>query len=172
MLSEAAHSLVDTGNQGLLLIGLRQAAQRPTASHPFGHGLRLYFWSFVVAILIFGLGAGVSIYGGVLKIVSPRPVTDIWVNYWVLGAAFLIEGTTLVIGLREFRRSKDRRGWFEALRHSKDPSVFRPCMMEDSASAPRHLHGGQNRPAIAVAAVLHAPVFERHRLAVLARDPV
>ncbi|TLU73215.1 cation diffusion facilitator family transporter [Lichenicoccus roseus] len=156
MLSEAAHSLVDTGNQGLLLIGLRQAAQRPTASHPFGHGLRLYFWSFVVAILIFGLGAGVSIYGGVLKIVSPRPVTDIWVNYWVLGAAFLIEGTTLVIGLREFRRSKDRRGWFEALRHSKDPTVF-TVLMEDSAAL---LGICVAASGLLLSQLLHAPVFD------------
>ncbi len=133
MLSEAVHSLVDTGNPALLLVGLRQAAERPTAGHPFGHGLRLYFWSFVVAILIFGLGAGVSVLGGIQKIVAPRPVTDIWVNYIVLGAAFLIEGSTLVVGLRAFSRTKGRRGWFEALRHSKDPSVF-TVVLEDSAA--------------------------------------
>ncbi len=112
---------------------MRQASQRATAAHPFGHGLLLYFWSFIVAILIFGFGAGVSIYEGVDKVRNPHPVTDVWVNYVVLGAAALIEGSTLVVGLREFRRTKGRRGWFEALRHSKDPSVF-TVVLEDSAA--------------------------------------
>lgn len=133
MLSEAVHSVVDTGNQALLLLGMRQAAQRATTGHPFGHGLLLYFWSFIVAILIFGLGAGVSVVEGIGKIRAPHAVSDIWINYLVLGAAALIEGTTLVIGLREFRRTKGRRGWFEALRHSKDPSVF-TVVLEDSAA--------------------------------------
>ena len=133
MLSEAVHSTVDTGNQALLLLGLRQAAKRATADHPFGHGLLLYFWSFIVAIMIFGLGAGVSIFEGVAKIRHPSPLSDVWVNYVVLGAAMAIEGTTLMIGLREFKRSKGRRGWFEALQHSKDPSIF-TVVLEDSAA--------------------------------------
>ncbi len=133
MLSEAVHSAVDTGNQILLLLGLRQAAKRATADHPFGHGLLLYFWSFIVAIMIFGLGAGVSIVQGIAKIRQPSPVTDIWVNDIVLGAAMVIEGSTLFIGLREFRRTKGRRGWFEALQHSKDPSIF-TVVLEDSAA--------------------------------------
>ena len=156
MLSEAVHSLVDTGNQGLLLVGLRQAARRPTAGHPFGHGLQLYFWSFVVAILIFGLGAGVSILEGIDKIRSPHPIRDVWMNYAVLGASALIEGTTLLISLHEFRRSKGRRGWFEALRHSKDPSVF-TVVLEDSAA----LSGlGFAFLGLLLAEMLHAPAFD------------
>lgn len=156
MLSEAVHSLVDTGNQGLLLFGLSEAARRPTTSHPFGHGLRLYFWSFVVAILIFGLGAGVSILEGVEKIRAPRPVTDVWLNYVILAAAAVIEGTTLLIGLREFRRTKGRRGWFEAFRHSKDPSVF-TVVLEDSAALIGLLIAFAG---LMLAQCLDAPVFD------------
>lgn len=156
MLSEAVHSLVDTGNQGLLLLGMRQAAKRATPDHPFGHGLLLYFWSFIVAILIFGLGAGVSILEGIDKIRSPHPITDGWINYLVLGSAALIEGFTLLIGLREFRRSKGRRGWFEALRHSKDPSVF-TVVLEDSAA----LSGlGIAFVGLILAQTLGMPVFD------------
>ena len=156
MLSEAMHSLVDTGNQALLLIGLRQAAERPSEGHPFGHGLRLYFWSFVVAILIFGLGAGFSVFGGIQKIAAPRPVTDVWINYLILGAAFLIEGATLLVGLHAFRRTKGRRGWVEALRHSKDPSVF-TVLMEDSAAL---LGICLAALGLYLAQMLHAPIYD------------
>lgn len=156
MLSEAVHSLVDTGNQGLLLVGLRQAGRRPTSGHPFGHGLQLYFWSFVVAILIFGLGAGVSVLEGIDKIRSLHPIKSPWMNYIVLAASALIEGATLLISLREFRRSKGRRGWFEALRHSKDPSVF-TVVLEDSAA----LSGlGFAFLGLFLAQMLNAPVFD------------
>jgi divalent metal cation (Fe/Co/Zn/Cd) transporter len=84
MLSEAVHSLVDTGNQGLLLHGIRQATKAASAEHPFGHGLQLYFWTFIVAILIFGLGAGVAVLEGIEKILAPRLVESPWVNYGVL----------------------------------------------------------------------------------------
>ncbi len=156
MLSEAVHSFVDTGNQALLLLGMRQAAQRPNAGHPFGHGLRLYFWSFIVAMLVFGLGAGVSVLEGVQKILSPHPLRDVWVNYVVLGCAMVIETSTLVVGLREFRRSKGRRGWFEALRHSKDPSVF-TVVLEDSAAL---LGLAVAMGGLLLAQVLHAPVWD------------
>ena len=156
MLSEAVHSLVDTGNQGLLLLGMRQAARRPNAGHPFGHGLRLYFWSFVVAILIFGLGAGVSLFEGIGKLRDPHPVTEVWLNFAVLAAAAMIEGTTLAVGLREFRRSKGRRGWFEALRHSKDPSVF-TVVLEDSAAL---LGLAIAFLGLLLAHLLNAPVFD------------
>ena len=156
MLSEAVHSFVDTGNQGLLLLGMRQAAQRPNAGHPFGHGLRLYFWSFIVAMLVFGLGAGVSVLEGVQKIMAPREVHDVWVNYLVLGCAMAIESTTLLVGLREFRRSKGRRGWFEALRHSKDPSVFTVVLEDSAALVGLTLALG----GLLLAQVLHAPVWD------------
>src|SRR6476661_5364758 len=84
MLSEAIHSTVDGGNQLLLLLGLNRAARPANARHPFGHGLQLYFWTFVVAVLIFGLGAGVSFVEGVRKTRAPQPVENAWVNYLVL----------------------------------------------------------------------------------------
>ena len=156
MLSEAVHSLVDTGNQALLLLGMRQAARRPTSGHPFGHGLLLYFWSFIVAVMVFGLGAGVSAIEGVDRILHPAPLSNVWVNYAVLGAGVLIEGTTLALGLREFRRSKGRRGWFDALRHSKDPSIF-TVVLEDSAALLGLLAAFSG---LLLAQVLHAPVFD------------
>ena len=156
MLSEAVHSLVDTGNQALLLLGMRQAARRPTSGHPFGHGLLLYFWSFIVAIMVFGLGAGVSAIEGVERVLHPVPLSDVWVNYAVLGAAVLIEGTTLVVGLREFQRSKGRRGWFDALCHSKDPSIF-TVVLEDSAALLGLLAAFLG---LVLSELLHAPVFD------------
>lgn len=107
MLSEAIHSLVDTGNQVLMLYGLRRSIRPATPEHPFGFGLDLYFWTFVVAILIFGLGAGVSILEGVDKIRHPQPVGTPWINYAVLGASALFEGATWLIALRAFRRQAD-----------------------------------------------------------------
>src|SRR5215470_13876026 len=92
MLSEAVHSLVDTGNEVLLLYGQSQAARPPDAEHQFGYGRELYFWSFVVALLVFALGAGVSIYEGVVHILDPEPIRDPLVNYIVLAFAFIFEG--------------------------------------------------------------------------------
>ena len=91
MLSEAIHSTVDSGNQLLLLLGMRRAARPANTRHPFGHGLQLYFWTFVVAVLIFGVGAGVSVVEGISKIRTPHPVESPWVNYLVLGLALLFE---------------------------------------------------------------------------------
>ena len=133
MLSEAIHSLVDTGNQGLLLYGMRQAAKPATPEHPFGHGLRLYFWTFIVAILIFGLGAGVALLEGIDKILHPHPLRDPSVNYIVLGIGMLFEGLTLIVALRAFRRGKGRRRWLDAIRSSKDPTVF-TVLFEDTAA--------------------------------------
>ncbi|MBB2158042.1 cation transporter [Gluconacetobacter diazotrophicus] len=134
MLSEAIHSLIDTGNQVLLLVGLRRAARPATPLHPFGYGLELYFWTFVVALLIFGVGAGVSIFEGVSKIRHPHPVDHAVVNYAVLGFAIVFEGAVWLTALREFRRhGKGRRGWIEAVRHSKDPTVF-TVLFEDTAA--------------------------------------
>jgi cation diffusion facilitator family transporter len=133
MLSEAVHSTVDTGNQLLLLHGLRRAARPPTPDHPFGHGLQLYFWAFVVAVLIFGLGAGLSILEGIGKVREPHPVENAWVNYVVLGLGLAFEGAVWVVALRAFRAEKGPRGWLEAVRASKDPTVF-TVLFEDSAA--------------------------------------
>ncbi len=133
MLSEAIHSLVDSGNQLLMLYGLRRSAQPADASHPFGYGLQLYFWTFVVAVLIFGLGAGVSIVEGIDKVRHPHAVDHAWVNYLVLGLSLLFEGTTWLVALAEFRRGKGTRSWIAAIRLSKDPTLF-TVLFEDSAA--------------------------------------
>jgi cation diffusion facilitator family transporter len=133
MLSEGVHSLVDTGNGGLLLYGLRRASRPPDASHPFGHGRELYFWSFVVALLVFALGAGVSFYEGVVHILDPEPIRNPTVNYVVLGLSFLFEGGSWWVALKEFRRNKGGLGYFAAVRQSKDPSVY-TVLFEDSAA--------------------------------------
>ena len=133
MWSEAIHSLVDTGNQWLMLLGMRRAARPPSEAHPFGHGLELYFWSFVVAILIFGLGAGVSVYQGIEKIINPHAIRDVWVSYVVLGASLVFEGSVWVFALRAFRRQKKHMGWVRAIRASKDPTVF-TVLFEDTAA--------------------------------------
>jgi cation diffusion facilitator family transporter len=133
MLSEAIHSLVDTGNQGLLLFGLRRSGRKPDAEHPFGYGLQLYFWAFVVAILIFGLGGGLSIYEGINKIRHPHPMDSAWVNYVVLGVAMLIEGGVWRVAFREFKKTKGRQSWIGAVRSSKDPMVF-TVLFEDTAA--------------------------------------
>lgn len=133
MWSEAVHSLVDTGNQWLMLLGIRRSSRPPSEAHPFGHGLELYFWSFVVAIMIFGLGAGVSIYQGVAKVLHPAPMKDVWVNYAVLGLGVLFEGSVWLFALREFRRENRRSGWLRAIRSSKDPTVF-TVLFEDTAA--------------------------------------
>src|SRR5690349_8093983 len=133
MLSEAIHSTVDTGNQGLLLYGLGRATRPPTPRHPFGHGMELYFWAFVVALLIFALGGAVSIYQGWHKFRDPEPVESAWVNFAVLGASALFEGAAFRIALREFRRTHAGEPFLTAIRRSKDPSVF-AVLLEDSAA--------------------------------------
>jgi cation diffusion facilitator family transporter len=119
MLSEGVHSLVDTINELLLLYGLRRAEQKPDTLHPFGYGRELYFWSFIVALLVFAAGAGVSAYEGIQHV--------------VLGISFVFEGTSWWIALREFRATKGAMGYFEAFRRSKDPSTF-TVLLEDSAA--------------------------------------
>jgi cation diffusion facilitator family transporter len=133
MVSEAIHSLVDTGNEILLLYGLRRAARPPDALHPLGHGRELYFWSFIVTLLIFGLGAGVSVYEGISHVVAPVPISDAVVNYVVLGLAFVFEGVSWAVAIQEFRAAKGKRGYFEAVRQSKDPTMFM-VLFEDTAA--------------------------------------
>jgi cation diffusion facilitator family transporter len=120
MLSEAIHSLVDTGNEGLLIYGESRAAKPPDSDHPFGHGRELYFWSFAVAVLIFAGGAGLSLLEGINRILSPGKISDPVVNYVVLAFSVVFEGATWSIALRNFRRAKGRVGYFEAILRSKD----------------------------------------------------
>ena len=133
MLSEGVHSLVDTVNELLLLYGLHRAAKPPDRSHPFGYGRELYFWSFIVALLVLAMGAGVSFYEGVMHIRQPEPVQRPLINYLVLAVSFVFEGTSWYVALREFRARKGHLGYFEAFRLSKDPSTF-TVLLEDSAA--------------------------------------
>ena len=155
MLSEGVHSLVDTVNEVLLLYGLHRSAMPPDRSHPFGHGRELYFWSFIVALLVLAMGAGVSFYEGVMHIRDPEAIERPWINYVVLGISFLFEGTSWLVALREFRKRKGRLGYFEAFRLSKDPSTF-TVLLEDSAALLGLL--------IALAGVVGAQAFEEPRL--------
>jgi cation diffusion facilitator family transporter len=133
MLTEGVHSLVDSGNQILLLYGQSRAKQPPDAAHPFGYGRELYFWAFVVAILIFAVGAGVSIYEGYRHMLRPEPLSDPLIAYIVLGVAVLLEGTSWTIAVREFAKSKGDSGWWTAIHRSKDPAGF-IVLFEDSAA--------------------------------------
>jgi cation diffusion facilitator family transporter len=133
MFSEGVHSLVDTGNQGLLLYGLRRAGRKPDRAHPFGYGQELYFWSFVVAILIFALGAGIAAYEGIAKIRAPHPIEGWWINLVVLALAMVFEGWAWSVAFREFVKIKGKRSYVAAVRESKDPTVF-TVLFEDSAA--------------------------------------
>jgi cation diffusion facilitator family transporter len=133
MFSEGIHSIVDTGNQGLLLLGLKRARKAPDDRYPFGYGKEIYFWSFVVAIMIFGLGAGVSIYEGIGQLRHPHGIVNPALNYIILGFAFVFEGAAWLFAFKEFRRVKGASGYLEAVRKGKDPSVF-VVLFEDSAA--------------------------------------
>lgn len=133
MLSEGIHSLVDTGNQGLLLYGMKQAEKPASPEFPFGHGKEIYFWSFVVAILIFALGAGISIYGGITHIIHPSEIRDPMINYIVLFLAILFEGAAFFFALKEFTKVKGKYSYFEAVKRGKDPSMF-VVLFEDGAA--------------------------------------
>ena len=133
MFSEAIHSVVDTGNQVLMLYGLKRADRPADARHPFGYSMELYFWTFVVAILIFALGAGFSIYEGASKLANPNPIEKPIVNYIVLGVAIIFEGIAWTVAFREFRKTKGTLSYIKAVQRSKDPTVF-TVLFEDSAA--------------------------------------
>jgi cation diffusion facilitator family transporter len=133
MLSEGVHSLVDTLNEVLLLYGLRRARRGPDPVHPLGYGRELYFWSFIVALLLFALGAGVSIYQGVQRVIAPSPIENATVNYVVLGLSFVFEGCSWWVANRAFRQAKGELGYWEAVRRSKDPPSFM-VLFEDTAA--------------------------------------
>lgn len=135
MLTEGVHSVVDSTNQLLLMWGRRQAKRPPDKLHPFGYGRELYFWSFVVAVLVFSLGAGVSVYEGLVHIAHPEPAVSPLVAYGVLLVAFLLEGWSTVEAFHDFKRSKGDLGWFEAVRQSKDPPAFIVLLENGAAMA-------------------------------------
>ncbi|HEY7231615.1 MAG TPA: cation diffusion facilitator family transporter [Pseudolabrys sp.] len=133
MLSEAIHSLVDTSNQVLLLYGLKRAERPPDVRRPLGYGREVYFWSFIVALLMFTIGAGVTLYEGILHIRDPREIVDAHISYIVLACAAVFEGVSWFIALREFSKSKGDQGYYQAMRQSKDPPTF-IVLFEDSAA--------------------------------------
>lgn len=133
MLTEAIHSLVDSGDQALLLLGLRRARRAPDSSHPFGYGMEVYFWAFVVALLIFAAGGAVSIAEGIAKLRHPTPIERVWINYAVLGVAIVLEGLSFNVALREFKKAHRRRSLWRSMRASKDPTIF-TVLLEDGAA--------------------------------------
>jgi cation diffusion facilitator family transporter len=133
MLSEAIHSFVDTGNQVLLLYGMRRAKLQADPDHPIGYGRELYFWSFIVALLVFALGAVVSIYNGVLHVRNPEPIHDPLLNEIVLGLAFVFEGASWWVALKHFKAIKGKQSYYAAFRSSKDPPAF-VGLFEDTAA--------------------------------------
>jgi cation diffusion facilitator family transporter len=133
MLSEGVHSIADTGNEVLLLYGMRRAAKPPDDAHPLGHGREIYFWSFIVALMIFALGAGAALYEGVTHLLDPVAARDPLVIYVVLGVSAVFEGASWLVALREFRREKGAFGYLEAMQRSKDPPGFM-VLFEDTAA--------------------------------------
>lgn len=133
MLSEAIHSVVDTLNEILLLYGMKKSQQSPNAQHPFGYGRELYFWAFIVSLMVFALGAVVSIYQGIQHVRYPEEMLSPNLNYIVLGIAILCEGISWLVALKAFRKTKGQLGYFEAFRRSKDPTTF-TVLFEDTAA--------------------------------------
>lgn len=133
MLSEAVHSTADCMNQVLMFYGMRRAQMGPTPDHPLGHGREIYFWSFIVALLIFAVGAGVSLYEGVMHILQPHEMESFLANYAVLGVAMVFEGFSWSVAWREFRRRKGTRGYLQAAEETKDPRTLL-MFSEDTAA--------------------------------------
>jgi cation diffusion facilitator family transporter len=133
MLSEGIHSLVDTGNGGLMLLGVRRSRKPADADHPFGYGKELYFWTLIVAIVIFAVGGGVSAYEGILHLLHPVPIElPLW-NYAVLGLAFIFEGYSFLVAYKAFQREKGEHTIWQSIEKSKDPTTY-TVVFEDSAA--------------------------------------
>ena len=135
MLTEGVHSVVDSTNQLLLMWGRHAARKPPDKLHPFGYGRELYFWSFVVAVLVFSLGAGVSVYEGIIHIMHPEPAVSPLIAYAVLLIAFLLEGWSTLEAYRDFNEARGDLGWFQAILQSKDPPSFIVLLENGAAMA-------------------------------------
>ena len=133
MLSEALHSVADAGNQALLLLGLKRAGRPADALHPFGYGKELYFWSFVVAVILFSMGAGVSLFEGIRKLRNPHPIESPIVSYVVLGVAIAFEVVSTYVAVGAFNKQRGEQSAWAALRGSKDPALF-TVLLEDLAA--------------------------------------
>lgn len=133
MLSEGIHSLVDTGNQGLLLLGIKRSAKPADHKHPFGHGKELYFWSLIVAVLLFSVGGGMSMYEGIIHMRHPEPLTDPFWSYIVLGIALVFESYAWRVAYKELSKRQSNKSFFRKLHDSKDPAIF-VVIFEDTAA--------------------------------------
>jgi cation diffusion facilitator family transporter len=133
MLSEGIHSLVDTGNQGLLLLGLHRSKRPADDLHPFGYGKEIYFWTVIVAVVLFAFGGGMSIYEGITHLLHPQPLADVMWSYSVLGIAFVTEAVAWTIALRELMHEHENKSLWAAFRSSKDPAVI-VVVAEDTAA--------------------------------------
>ncbi len=133
MTSEGIHSIVDAGNDTLLLLGLHLSKRPPDEAHPLGHGREIYFWGLIVAIVLFGIGGGLSIYEGILHLREPPVLVSPLINYAVLASAAVFETGSFLLGFRELRRDHKGEGFWKAVSTSKDPSVF-VVVFEDSAA--------------------------------------
>jgi cation diffusion facilitator family transporter len=156
MLTEGVHSLVDSTNQVLLLYGYKRSRLPPNAIHPLGYGRELYFWSFVVAILVFSLGAGVSLYEGVLHLLHPEPTEDIVIAFAVLGIAILLEGWSTLAALRAFNKARGQKGYYRAIRDSKDAPNLVVLLENSGAIAGLAIAG----VGIGLSAATGSPVFD------------
>jgi cation diffusion facilitator family transporter len=156
MISEGLHSVVDTGDGLLLLLGLYLSKRAPTPRHPYGHGAEVYFWSTVVAMSIFGMGGGVSIYEGIRHLQQPREPTDAALGLGVLAVALVFEGISWTVAFREFRKIRRGRGVWEAIQRSKDPTTF-VVVLEDSAAI---LGIAAAATGLMLAHWLHQPAFD------------
>jgi cation diffusion facilitator family transporter len=133
MISEGIHSLVDTGNGGLLFLGIYKSRKPADEEHPFGHGKELYFWSLIVAIVIFAVGGGISAYEGLLHILHPVPQENVFWNYLTLALALVFESISFFVAIKSFMPLKKNDGWWRAIHRSKDPASF-TVLFEDSAA--------------------------------------
>jgi len=133
MMSEGIHSVVDTVDQLVLLLGIRRSQKPADASHPFGYGQELYFWTFIVALLVFAIGGGMSIYQGIIHLINPSPLEDPKWNYIVLAIAILLEGFSWIVALREFLPTKGKQNFWQAIKNTKDPTVI-TILFEDTAA--------------------------------------
>lgn len=132
MISEGIHSLVDTINEVFLLLGISKSKKKPDEKRPFGYGKELYFWAFIVSILIFGLGGGISFYEGITHLQHPSPLSNPFWNYIVLGIAFVFDGISFITAVKEFNRQRGTLPFWLAVKRSKDPSTF-VVLFEDAA---------------------------------------
>lgn len=133
ILSEAIHSVVDTGNGWLILLGVRKSRKPPDKDHPFGHGHELYFWTLIVGVLIFAVGGGMSVYEGINHILHPKEPERLAWSYAVLGLATVFESTTWLFGWKAFNTERGRKGVLQTIHDTKDPSTF-TVLLEDSAA--------------------------------------